>query len=59
MGTVRVPRECRPAARRSDCEARGGTCQLANAMRSLGARKGVRVCVDLPMVPEAAVAMAG
>ena len=33
------------------------TCRLANAMRSLGVRKGDRVTLYLPMIPEAAVAM--
>jgi acetyl-CoA synthetase len=32
-------------------------CRLANAMKSLGAKKGDRVSIYLPMVPEAAVAM--
>ncbi len=32
-------------------------CRLANAMRRLGAKKGDRVSIYLPMVPEAAVAM--
>jgi acetyl-CoA synthetase len=32
-------------------------CQLANAMRKLGVKKGDRVTIYLPMVPEAAVAM--
>jgi len=32
-------------------------CQLANAMRALGVRKGDRVCIYLPMIVEAAVAM--
>src|SRR5581483_847919 len=32
-------------------------CRLANALKSLGVRKGDRVTVYLPMVPEAAVAM--
>ncbi len=32
-------------------------CRLANAMKGLGVRKGNRVTVYLPMVPEAAVAM--
>ena len=33
------------------------TCKLANALRNLGVGKGDRVTIDLPMVPEAAVAM--
>jgi acetyl-CoA synthetase len=32
-------------------------CRLANAMRRLGVRKGDRVTIYLPMIPEAAVAM--
>ncbi len=32
-------------------------CRLANALRSLGVRKGDRVAIYMPMVPEAAVAM--
>ncbi len=32
-------------------------CRLANALRALGARKGDRITIYLPMVPEAAVAM--
>jgi acetyl-CoA synthetase len=32
-------------------------CQLANAMRGMGVRKGDRVCIYLPMIVEAAVAM--
>jgi len=32
-------------------------CRLANAMKSLGVKKGDRVTIYLPMVPQAAVAM--
>ena len=32
-------------------------CRLANAMRAMGVRKGDRVAIYLPMIPEAAVAM--
>jgi acetyl-CoA synthetase len=32
-------------------------CQLANAMRDMGVAKGDRVCIYLPMIVEAAVAM--
>ena len=32
-------------------------CRLANAMRGLGVKKGDRVCIYLPMIVEAAVAM--
>ena len=32
-------------------------CRFANALKSLGAKKGDRICIYLPMVVEAAVAM--
>ena len=32
-------------------------CRMANAMKSLGAKRGDRITIYLPMVPEAAVAM--
>ena len=32
-------------------------CRFANALRGLGVKKGDRVCVYMPMIPEAAVAM--
>ena len=32
-------------------------CRLANAMKKLGLRKGDRVCLYMPMIPEATVAM--
>ena len=32
-------------------------CKFANVLESLGVKKGDRVCIYLPMVPEAAVAM--
>ncbi|HET6184912.1 MAG TPA: acetate--CoA ligase [Acetobacteraceae bacterium] len=32
-------------------------CRLANALKALGAKKGDRITIYLPMVPEAAVAM--
>jgi acetyl-CoA synthetase len=32
-------------------------CRLANVLTSLGVKKGDRVCIYLPMVPEAAVSM--
>jgi len=38
-------------------EALAATCQLANALKSKGVRKGDRVCLYMPMVPEAAYAM--
>ena len=33
------------------------TCRLANALKSLGVTKGDRVCIYMPMIIEAAVAM--
>jgi len=33
------------------------TCKMANALRRLGVRKGDCVCICMPMIPEAAVAM--
>jgi acetyl-CoA synthetase len=38
-------------------ELHGRVCQLANALRKLGVKKGDRVCIYLPMIVEAAVAM--
>ncbi len=38
-------------------ELHGRVCRLANAMRALGVGKGDRVCIYLPMIVEAAVAM--
>ena len=32
-------------------------CRFANALRRHGARKGDRICIYLPMIPEAAIAM--
>ncbi len=32
-------------------------CKFANVLKSLGVKKGDRVCIYLPMIPEAAVAM--
>jgi acetyl-CoA synthetase len=32
-------------------------CRFANALKSLGVKKGDRACIYLPMIPEAAVAM--
>jgi acetyl-CoA synthetase len=32
-------------------------CQFANAMKSLGVKKGDRVAIYMPMIPEAAIAM--
>lgn len=33
------------------------TCRMANVLRSLGAKKGHRITLYLPMIPEAAIAM--
>lgn len=38
-------------------ELHAAVCRLANGLRELGVRKGDRVTIYLPMVPEAAVAM--
>jgi acetyl-CoA synthetase len=38
-------------------EALAETCKLANALKSLGVGKGDRVCLYMPMVPEAAYSM--
>jgi len=38
-------------------ELHGETCRMANALRRLGVRKGDRVAIYMPMIPEAAVAM--
>ncbi len=35
----------------------GRVCRLANALKSLGAKKGDRITIYMPMIPEAAVAM--
>lgn len=32
-------------------------CQFANVLKNLGVQKGDRVCIYLPMIPEAAIAM--
>jgi acetyl-CoA synthetase len=32
-------------------------CKFANALKSLGVKKGDRVCIYMPMIPETAVAM--
>lgn len=32
-------------------------CQVANALQNLGIQKGDRVCIYMPMIPEAAIAM--
>jgi acetyl-CoA synthetase len=38
-------------------ELHGEVCRLASALRSLGVRRGDRVTIYLPMIPEAAVSM--
>ncbi|KFN50600.1 hypothetical protein P873_05415 [Arenimonas composti TR7-09 = DSM 18010] len=38
-------------------ELHGMVCRLANALTNLGVRKGDRITIYLPMIPEAAVAM--
>ncbi|MDE3067701.1 MAG: acetate--CoA ligase [Verrucomicrobiota bacterium] len=38
-------------------ELHGEVCRFANALKSLGVKKGDRVAIYLPMIPEAAVAM--
>jgi acetyl-CoA synthetase len=35
------------------------TCRFANVLKSLGVKKGDRVCIYMPLVPEAAIAMLG
>jgi acetyl-CoA synthetase len=34
-----------------------GVCRFANVLKKLGVKKGDRVCIYLPMIPEAAIAM--
>ena len=46
-----------PAERISYRELHARVCRLANALRHLGVRKGNRVTIYLPMIPEAVVAM--
>jgi acetyl-CoA synthetase len=38
-------------------ELHADVCRCANLLRNLGIRKGDRVCIYLPMIPEAAIAM--
>jgi len=47
----------KPAQHISYRDLHARVCQLANALRALGVRKGDRVTIYLPMIPEAAVAM--
>jgi len=46
-----------PAERISYRDLHARVCRLANALRNLGVRRGDRVTIYLPMIPEAAVAM--
>ena len=46
-----------PAERITYRELHARVCRLANALRNLGVRKGDRVTIYLPMIPDAAVAM--
>ncbi|MBB1059972.1 acetate--CoA ligase [Marilutibacter spongiae] len=47
----------RPAEHVSYRELHARVCRLANALRALGAKKGDRITLYLPMIPEAVVAM--
>jgi acetyl-CoA synthetase len=47
----------KPSQRISYRELHARVCQLANALLNLGVRKGDRVTIYLPMIPEAAIAM--
>ncbi|RPE80012.1 acetate--CoA ligase [Vulcaniibacterium tengchongense] len=47
----------KPAQRISYRELHARVCRLANALRALGVRKGDRVTIYLPMIPEAIAAM--
>jgi len=38
-------------------ELHADVCRFANLLKNLGVRKGDRVCIYLPMIPEAAIAM--
>ena len=46
-----------PAERISYRDLHARVCRLGNALRNLGVRKGDRVTIYLPMIPEAVVAM--
>jgi len=50
-----------PAADRSITyrELHEEVCRFANGLKSIGVQKGDRVCIYMPMIPEAAVAMLG
>ena len=45
------------AIRRITSAAQAMVCRFANGLKSLGVKKGDRVTIYMPMVPEAAVAM--
>ncbi len=47
----------KPAQHITYRELHARVCKLANALRSLGVRKGDRITIYLPMIPEAVVAM--
>jgi acetyl-CoA synthetase len=47
----------KPAQRVSYHQLHERVCKLANALRKLGVRKGDRITIYLPMIPEAVVAM--
>ncbi|GAB3338688.1 acetate--CoA ligase [Marilutibacter aestuarii] len=47
----------KPAEHVSYRELHARVCRLANALRALGAKKGDRITLYLPMIPEAVVAM--
>jgi acetyl-CoA synthetase len=47
----------KPSQRISYRELHARTCRLANALENLGVRKGDRVTIYMPMIPETAVAM--
>ena len=47
----------KPAERITYRELHARVCRLANALRALGAKKGDRITIYLPMIPEAVVAM--
>ncbi len=38
-------------------ELHGNVCQFANALTTMGVKKGDRVCIYMPMIPELAIAM--
>ncbi|QMW22739.1 acetate--CoA ligase [Sandaracinobacteroides saxicola] len=46
-----------PNRRLSYGELLGETCRMANALADMGVRRGDRVTITMPMIPEAAVAM--